>query len=395
MVNTKVKILPYDEENIEKSRQQVMKDTRSVVRDIIDPIKCDLNRHHRLGRKKLSLTYNLNSALYWRTLNSLDGPDYREFDIVGASAFSRLGNANLEKSKEITRRNQAWTKKNFSELKLWQMFNVVVNQAILKPISMKETCRPGTDNGHMSLYEKLVNKDDSMFSQYLTPEFIKMLNNGRFWESLHHRARFSDKNFEDVLQNHFDDLDPSFCKRGMFLIEDMNDYNYEEDMFKISKHHAESTFDKYLDFIKKVDEKEKENLFVYQMNSLLIPYITEILSWDDNFDMPTYRGSDEFEPELGHYLDKLKDPFVQKYLIESTEIREAVAKSLYNTINFYMDRDEDMNKYVTDFVVNVINNTPSITKEIIIYKLGQVGRKCITDENPKVRKVINAYEERN
>ena len=261
----KIKVLPFDEENLGDSRKQVMKDTRHVVRDIIDPLKCDLKKYHRLGRKQLNLISEINSSLFWRSLNSIDGPDYREFDRIHGQSLAILTKDDLKKSKLITRRNQTWARKNFCKFRLYDLLNVAVNQAILKPIPMSETCKPGNDHGHTILYEKLVNKKDSMFREALTPEFIKLLNNGRFWECLHHYGRSSYKHLEDVLNNHFEDLDPNFSERGIFLIKDMDNFkdndgsmkylfsSQNNDLIKISKQHAECTFDKYLDFVKLVD----------------------------------------------------------------------------------------------------------------------------------------------
>ena len=125
---------------------------------------------------------------------------------------------------------------------------------------------------------------------------------------------------------------------------------------------------------------------------MLKPYIIEILSWDDDQRIPTYHGSSEFSPGLGYYIEKLKDPFIQRYIEESPDIANVVAKSLYRTIDYYFGIGQDMNNYVTSFVTNILNNVPEMP--YMVEKLRQTGREVETtvNENQKVKKVLKIFD---
>lgn len=196
-----LQLLPDDKEQISASRYQIVTDAARFVADSI--LSYDTAVRHKTtspGPRLLSLGQDLLHARFWGVLNGIDGY---------ASPHK------LEES-IITR---AWAQERFTPHQLEQLLNIAVNQALLKPY---KTAWPGTNKGHSILYRELVEKEESRFAQVVTVNFRRRLNNGRFWENIpdlqRYRGESSFSLMNDVLENHFTDLDPQFVPQGLELM---------------------------------------------------------------------------------------------------------------------------------------------------------------------------------
>jgi hypothetical protein len=144
---------------------------------------------------------DLQRGRFWAVLARIDG------------SFNYLNPDSEEKRAEA--RN--WARQHFNDYELQQILNMCIETALRIPF---KTSLPGTYKGHSVLFRELVDKPDSMFGDVVTEKFRKLLNNGRLWEeipdmvsrSLNRGVSF--RIVDDVLTNHFADLEAGFAPRG-------------------------------------------------------------------------------------------------------------------------------------------------------------------------------------
>jgi hypothetical protein len=146
----------------------------------------------------------------------LDYPTYRILYELEARTFWGVLQR-IDKNPQVREK----TLKTFKPHELEELLSICVNQAITFP---RATNCPGSLNGHSIIYEYFVDQN-SLVNQHTReiPDFERILQNGRFWESL---ANMRDRGTvtrawgvcEDVLVNHFSSLTTNFIPEGLAII---------------------------------------------------------------------------------------------------------------------------------------------------------------------------------
>src|SRR3989344_4178424 len=178
-----IKLLPDDATSIETSRQQIIKDAGELVSKImlgrlthtayfstnaqdgqqtaqekeLNKLKSKLKNAER----RMTLAQDILDARFWGTLTTLDGNLFRpELPLM----FNPL--QKREEHELQNKERRTWTAEQFNPLELEQILNVAINQAFLVPHTPRW---PGQERPHSTLYEHLVQLEDSLFKHAVTP----------------------------------------------------------------------------------------------------------------------------------------------------------------------------------------------------------------------------------
>lgn len=266
-----------------------------------------------------TLFHDLQSGRFWGPLSMING-SYNPYDPEG----------NHTHEKRLLR--QEWAKANFSERQLQEIVQICVDSALTR--RKEVTGRPGTTKPHSLLYDNLVANPDSMFGDMLTPEFVARLNNGRFWEEIPNMISWVDYNYgtatvQDVLLHHFEDLDPSFAPYGLDLFE--SNHSGSGDFFEL--HHLTSlAIRRYGQFVGKVDSRKDEfGITTEQLAPVVRPYATSVFA-------PDFQNGGE-QPRYGDrtVARRLRQPLVQRYLVESAAVNLAVRNNIGKDLSDFRD----------------------------------------------------------
>jgi len=349
-VSLEIKLLPDDKESIESSRKEIIDHARQFVVRILDK---HLNQPGQpssgIDQRHALLAKDILNGRFWGTLFYIDGRKY----VVRGGFYPSTPAETREELAKKNEETRAWARNHFHNFELEEILNIAVNQALLRPY---KTSLPGTRRGHSVLYQDLVEKDDSMFSEAITDEFRRRLNNGRFWEELPDvKISINHGNgiyvVRDVLENHFDDLDVDFVvSHGLELM------RYSAQGRKLDeldlKYIGEVALDRYAQFLSRIDEHEDVSPEIIE--ELLRPYVSTVLAWDSE-ESPYYNGEKDLDDiQRGRFQDKLQTPILQKYLDQSAGIREHTAGILTDGINW---RTNEYGQH-SEFVKEVLDNVP-------------------------------------
>ncbi len=361
----KINVLPYDLKARAASREQVNADARDfVVRILQNNLLWKNGENKVVDAQQGYLALDLLNARFWGTLARVDGRTYEP----NASIL-----AVLPKKEDLVRENaekRAWAKNTFSYPELEDILNIAVNQALLRPI---KTAWPGTYRGHSILYRELVEKEGSMFAEAVTPDFRILLNNGRFWEELSEASRGCNSGYglhvvHDVLEQHFDDLNPTFAAQGLELVTS----KYEavggrkvEDAFASADLESmnEKAIEHYILFLEKINAGK--HIPKKTIETLLKPYLKAVLAFDTEYDRPYFHGrkDEHVETPRGYFAEKLKAPIVQEYCMNSVIMQKHIAEIFRERITY-----QPQNNGYGNFVKKVLENVPE-PKAIMNYLL--------------------------
>ncbi len=348
-MSLQIKLLPDDKDSIEASRKEIIDRAGKFVVRILDKHLYQPDRSSSgIDQRHALLSRDILTGRFWGMLSHVDGRKY----VVRGGFYP---SAPAETREELAQKNEetrTWAREHFYNLELGDILNIAINQAFLRPY---ETSWPGARRGHSILYQDLVEKDDSMFSESITDEFRKRLNNGRFWEELPSVKVGNSGNgtyvVRDVLENHLDDLDVDFVvSHGLELM------RYSAGGRKLGelnlKYVGEVALDRYAQFLSMIDEHEQ--ISPETIEELLRPYVSTVLAWDGDSEDPYYNGEKDFDDiQRGRFQDKLQIPILQKYLDQSPEIIEHTANSLTGGISWLINEYGQYSKFVKEVLDNV------------------------------------------
>lgn len=217
---------------------------------------------------------DLEQASFWHVLENIDGN---------------------EEFREKARRE-------FTEKELHDILYVCLNQALVFPES---NAHPGSLKGNMVVYRHASNPQSltAQATEHI-PDFIRGLQNGRFWESLtqmHGRgtSREPYSVMADCLLNYFHELDVSYLPKGLeIMARNDKDYAFPEmvaipDITGIVK----DAVPKYADFFLQLDETfaKKSSLPVTRdafRKRFFGSYVERVMQCDEDgiLDFPTYEA---------------------------------------------------------------------------------------------------------
>lgn len=318
-----IRLLADDKDSIEVSRKEIIQRAIRFVVRMLDKNTCGIgSQPSGMDLEEALLARDILNGRFWGTLDKVDGRKY---------VLSQYPFASVESKEQVAEKNvkaRSWANQHFHKFELEEILNIAVNQAVLRPY---HTAWPGTRRGHSILYQDLVEKEGSMFSEAVTDQFRKRLNNGRFWEELPYvqvgiNRGLGIRVVRDVLENHYDDLNVGFAaSHGLELM------RFSADDRKIIsldlKYLGEAALERYAQFLARIDEEWKVQPGIIE--ELLRPYLSNVLGWDADSEGPYYDGEKDIdEIQRGRFQDKLKVPIVQKYVDQFPEIREHIAKIL-------------------------------------------------------------------
>ncbi len=302
---------------------------------------------------------DMTSGRFWAVMSRIDGDS--DFEYRGSDPLSWRDPDELERER---REKKNWAIENFTLNQLQNIFDIYLDQALNAPKGTP-TSSPGSYRGHSIVYEQIVDKPDSMFSDQITPQLKMKLNNGRFWEELPQTTFSINKGHSiavvgDVLENNYEDLDVSFTPEG-FNILDRSKYNIEDNTDLT--HLSDTAVDNYLDFVRRIDEnKESIKVTNEQISYLVASYVDVVLS-KHHIDNESLRFSETInnegevaKPEKG-YRERLEDPLVQEY-IET----EAVESILINRLNSIIG----MPAHYAGEIFSVLPNASEVWEKILI-----------------------------
>lgn len=284
------------------------------------------------------LFWDMDRAGFWHVLSKIDGIDANP-------GFGIFYDQDLIAANRDTRR---WAVSAFTRIELEEIMGIVVDTALTGAFS--DRGQPGFKRGHSILYSDLVVKPESMFSDLVTPEFVRRLNNGRFWEHLatSRGQRQYRQEVEEVLDDHFSDLDLDFFDQGYEIFKRNGGENprLAPELTGLS----EEAVERYWDFITRVDQyvyerkldQESRNLpnelgrgaggiffarsprVDERVAHLVNPYVRHIYNPDN--DGLDGRNAKELTEKFG-------DPLVQRYIAGSELIRDSICLDLQDLVH--------------------------------------------------------------
>ncbi|MFA5992843.1 MAG: hypothetical protein WC796_04005 [Candidatus Pacearchaeota archaeon] len=292
-----------------------------------------------------ALLDDIKDGRFWHILGQLDGyPDTPNDTTI------RTNRAN----------------KTFSPEEIQELFDISINLAVLSPKSKRNEI--GSKYGHKLLRQQMVTRD-SRFSPCLTTEFIKRLHNLTLWETIPDlKPYFGDissyATVEDILANHFDEIDPKFFRKGFDILYrnatiTSGELNLHPDLILLS----DGAVDIYLAFLRKLEEsKQLASITETDIEKLVAPYVNVAISRDDDCDLrfPSEKDND--------YEKRLADPLVAKYLGSSPYVHEALGERLR-----YCASDEDEWGYVIQ-VFRCLPEPKPVFDQIIKAQLDVAGK---------------------
>ncbi len=200
-------------------------DTEVVKPSVADGVRAfpwsyiDRRGEQPIDKDVLRLFGDLQRGAFWHVLSSLDGQAL-EVTPTLSEMLHRHGESKSDLEEKRSKARE-WAHTHFSEAELRDLFELCVGVALTVPF---RTAWPGTNNGHSILYRQLFSSHDSIFRKFVDDDFSVQLNNGRFWEELPQVQAGINHGIpavvvNDVLVNHFADLDPAFARFGYTLFE--------------------------------------------------------------------------------------------------------------------------------------------------------------------------------
>lgn len=266
-----------------------------------------------------SLFDDLQSGRFWGPLSQINGY-FNPFD-----EHNEISEQRLEKHK--------WAKKTFSQRQLQNIVQLCVDSALTR--RKEESNWPGTKRPHSLLYNNLIANPDSMFGNMVTPEFVRRLNNGRFWEEIPNMSpgsrTFSEQIVQDVLLNHYEELDAFFAPYGLDLFE--SNRNGRHDGFGIDRL-KKPAIRRYGEFVEMLDSKKDElKITEEQLAPVVRPFVTSVFGEKyDKYD----EGQAKYDRQ--EVKSRLNKPFVQKYLDDSPLVNRAVRDSIARDLVYPSNR---------------------------------------------------------
>ncbi len=323
-----ITLLPTDPESIEESREKL----RNLERKIVQILLSNARSGRSDAQKVVNLCADIFNGKFWDTLSIVDG------------------NPKFEGSPEEVAKHikgaREWSTHYIARGPLREILDIVIGQALTSP--KRQLIQPGKDLGHSILYERLVEHEGSIYAGSVGGNFVKRLNNGRFWESLV-MMRPGDSQYgidiaHDVLTNHYDDLDPRFATEGMALVDRFTHSNLDDmRLWRL----GEEGLAKYIQLVDAVDGVLEPD----QVQRLIRPYISTALKWDSENEQPYYNGDpDHYEPR-GRFQDKFGAPIVKRHL-GYANIKGHVAKCLISCYRHASDEHGEYSRFVDEVVKN-------------------------------------------
>jgi len=164
-----------------------------------------------------------------------------------------------------------------------------------------------------------------------------------------------------VLEEHLDELDVNLAHHGIGL---MLDASATKNPHLSVGYLSDEAMLGYASFLERVDSAE--TIGEDDVAKLLVPYVRHALSWDINWDGPTFSGHEPREMEYETLLDM---PVVKKYLGHEKilpKVGEALESALYSPDHWEGTREA--------FVDGVLTRVPDSSRAIQAM-LNEVTRK--------------------
>ncbi len=356
----KLTLLPETEE----SKREIMKRAHEKVDCLLGYIT-GVNVRGEItledARRYASLAQDLSYARFWDALTILDGSDFHG-GISGSSSKSE------EQWLKDNAQRRKWATESIYEPDLEEIFNISVNQALLKPV---QTGWPGSRIPHLILYGHLVKKPDSRFRGVLSGDFVKKLQNGGFWEALGSDSLEARSHLEEVLTDQMNQLDPNFAAYGIGLLKDVNQEGVGLRTYRNLSSLTEGALENYIKFLTEVDKKD--TVAKEELTPLIGAYVQEVLRWDGEYDQPVYRGGEE-EVEgktihIGKFDEKIQRGIVWHYLNDSEQLRGQTAQVL-------AERTKEDNEYgeVSNFIGGVLYSIPKSQEMITLMRANGMSK---------------------
>jgi hypothetical protein len=253
---------------------------------------------------------------FWGIIDKIDGA----IDYQGVPGFER--GLSEEKAAQKREESRAWAREHFTPDQLQELFGIYMTMVFSAPDGT--VAAPGSDRPSSIAYNQIVNKPGSMFADQITPEMRKTLNNRRFWEefaSLRVGIGNSHRVINEVLTQHFDELDPNFAPEGLKIVKKIHEKNWSEEPKAELDYLSVEAIDKYAEFMDTINQqRDALGISQEQMVPLVRPYFNEILA---------ISHEDEFELRFGHHYDyktekytspkrdcktRLSEPLIREFL---------------------------------------------------------------------------------
>jgi len=283
----KVELLPYDDDNIKKSREVLEARIEQFIKSIEssglteEPCWSDLPEDLRRGGGY--------------TLQAL------EYNLVAAEKYDS------RRDKEKTKRRQERALSTFSHGELQELLFIISNGIF---INVNETSP--WDRPHGILWDAIGEFPDSLFHDSLSDDLTQRLHNGRLWESLF-QLTYEDWRgmiVGDVLTEHREYIDANFIPEGMEILRKLED--------KRCKGMGDFKFE-FKPRVSMLGGEARWHLFEFMRTAT-----TYLLSHDMPVDLltpfykvfadvnaPTYRGDPLWTPRKAKIV--LSDQYVKKY----------------------------------------------------------------------------------
>jgi hypothetical protein len=273
-------------------RSRVSRD--KLIREIGSFTKVYKTNHSPVDTSVETLVDKLKSGRFEDALSMIDGSNHY------------LQPEPLEKREE----KRKWATETFSDFELSWLLNISVNIAL---IGLYDDMPEKNDS---ILFRELVDKKDSMFYGAVDHRLMPLLNNGRLWESLpgiypKDEPDCSILIVEDVLLNHFDDLDVGYVSKGFSDLRQRGESDVKVKLGMLS----DEAVERYAQFLDKVHAEYGSDLHLFQdgvTGYLIRPFIDAVLG-------SYFRAEKRFGIRTPNDLVKkvIERPFVASYLAES------------------------------------------------------------------------------
>ncbi|MBN2421384.1 hypothetical protein JXB27_03850 [Candidatus Woesearchaeota archaeon] len=369
-------LLPDGPSRIEESRQDILRSIERFEERYLEEnpnlkkyMKESLWNVPEEHKPICSFFNSLREGAFWHVLGFLDG-----YESYGTG--TPLNYVNPIETKRRREEDRIRASKYFSPGEKQELLDIAVNTALLIPIP---SSWPGARRGHSLLYEELVVKDDSIFKHALTDSFKKQLNNGAFWEEhsglspgLNHGMSYGI--LEEILTEHFSDLDIDFAPKGFRIFYRDESDKREGNLSLLS----DNAVDAYCKFARTIDKNLRDiAVSTKDVQHLVKNYLDELVVISDEG-----RESDERFKSLKNRVNRLKEPFIQNYLANSDIVRNTVAENLSLSAKYHNDEESvnDINKVLAvipnkndmlERIADKMGTTKETTK--FIYKVGALS----------------------
>lgn len=264
-----------------------------------------------IDRKLGALFEDLGNGRFWGVLAMIDGNN---------SSLPPDSPKQMQEARD-------WARLKFTEAELDEILQICIETALTVP---KETAWPGTYKGHSIIYREIVAKKDSMFADKVRQEFKARLNNGRFWEELPDMKAYVNygmayRHAEDVLVNHFEELDPKFAGQGYKIFERNSRTSTATD-FDLEGL-SDKAKERYVKFVRRLSSNpDKSKLTFDQIAYLVKPYVEIAIGTHGEEDVSEANYPQNSKES---FIKRLKDPMILAYLTKSDLVRKGAAKTLH------------------------------------------------------------------